>query len=49
MQNVLNSQEWREIWLHKTFEIEIQMGWASNSDILQKWFPQEIRSSHFNF
>ena len=32
----------------KTFEIEIQKGRPNNSDFLQNWFPQEIKSIFFN-
>ena len=43
MQNALKTTEWRKIYLHKTFKIKIQKGGPNNSDILQNWFPQEIR------
>ena len=48
MQNALKSNEWRKIWVHKNFKIEIQKGRANNSDFLQNWLPPEIRSSLFN-
>ena len=48
MQNALKSNEWRWIWVYKTFKIEIQKGGPNNSDILQNWFPPEIRSPLFN-
>ena len=48
MQNGLKSNEWRRIWVHRTFKIEIQKGEPNNSDILQNWFSPEIRSPHFN-
>ena len=48
MQNPLKSNEWRRIWVYKTFKIEIQKGGPNNSDFLQNWFPPEIRSSLFN-
>ena len=48
MQNVLKSNEWQWIWVHKTFKIEIQNGGPNNSDFLQNWFPPEIRSPLFN-
>ena len=47
MQNALKSNEWRWIWVHKTFKIEIQKGGPNNSDFLQNWFPPEIRSPIF--
>ena len=34
--------------VHKTFKIEIQKGGPNNSDFLQNWFPQEIRSPLFD-
>ena len=39
MQNGLKSNEWRRIWVHRTFKIEIQKGGPNNSNILQNWFP----------
>ena len=48
MQNALKSNEWRRIWVCKTFKIEIQKGGPNNSDFLQNWFPPEIRSPLFN-
>ena len=48
MQNALRSNEWLRILVHKTFEIEIQKVLPNNSDFLQNWFPQEIRSPLFN-
>ena len=32
----------------KTFKIEIQKGGPNNSDFLQNWLPQEIKSPFFN-
>ena len=48
MQNGLKSKECRGIWVHRTFKIEIQNGVPNNSDILQNWFPPEVRSTLFN-
>ena len=48
MQNVLKSNKWRWILVHKTFKTEIQKGGPNNLDFLQNWFPQEIRSPLFN-
>ena len=48
MQNALKSNKWRKIWVHNTFNIEIQKGGRNNSDFLQNWFPPEIRSPFFN-
>ena len=48
MQNTLKCNEWRRIWVYKTFKIEIQKGGPNNSDILQNWFLPEIRSPLFN-
>ena len=48
MQNALKSNEQQSIWVHKTFKIEIQKGGPNNSDILQNWFPPEIRSPLLN-
>ena len=42
MQNALNSNESRWIWLHKNFKIQIQKGGPNNSDILQNWFPKKL-------
>ena len=38
MQNTFKSNEWRKIWVYKTFNIEIQKEGPNNSDILQNWF-----------
>ena len=48
MTNSLKSNEWRRSCVHKTFKIEIQKGGPNNSDFLQNWFPQKIRSPLFN-
>ena len=48
MQNTLKCNERWRIWVHRTFKIEIQKGGPNNSDILQNWFPPEIRSPLFN-
>ena len=48
MQNGLKSNEWRRIWIHRTLKIEIEKGGPNTSDILQNWFPPEIRSPLFN-
>ena len=48
MQKLLNSNERRSILVNRTFKIEIQKGGPNNSDILQHWFPPEIRSPIFN-
>ena len=40
--------EQRRTWVNKTFKIEIQNGGPNNSDFLQNWFPQEIKSPVFN-
>ena len=48
MQKWLKSNEWRSIWVHRAFKIEIQKGGPNNSDILQNWFPSEIRSPLLN-
>ena len=40
--DALKSNEWERIWIHKSFKIEIQNGPASNSDILQNWFPEKL-------
>ena len=47
MQNTLKLNECQRIWVYKTFKIEIQKGRPNNSDILQNWFPPEIRSPLF--
>ena len=38
MQNTFKSNEWRKIWVYKTFNIQIQKEGPNNSDILQNWF-----------
>ena len=43
MQKWLESNGWRRIWVHRSVKIEIQKGEPNNSDILQMWFPPEIR------
>ena len=48
MQNGLKCNERQRIWVDRTFKIEIQKGGPNNSDILQNWFPQEIRSPLFD-
>ena len=48
MQKALKSNEWQNVWVHKTFKIEIKMGVPNNSDFLQNWFPPEIRSPVFS-
>ena len=48
MQNGLKCNERQRIWVDRTFKIEIQKGGPNNSDILQNWFPPEIRSPLFN-
>ena len=48
MQNALKSNEWRWIWVYKTFKIQIQKGGPNNSDFLQNWFPPEIWYRIFN-
>ena len=45
----MKSNEWQKICVHKTFKIEIQKRGPNNSDLLQHWFPLEIRSPLFNF
>ena len=42
MQNALGFNEWRWIWVHKTFKIEIQKGGQNKEDFLQNWFPQKL-------
>ena len=49
MQNALKYNEWRKIWVHKTFKTEIQKEEPNNSDFLQNSFTPEIRSPHCNF
>ena len=49
MQNALRSNEWRWIWVHKTFKISLENGGPHNSHFLQNWFPTENRSPLFNF
>ena len=44
MQNALESNEWERILVYKTFKIQIEQEGANNSDFLQNWLPQEIRS-----
>ena len=48
MQNVLKSNEWERILLHKTFKIQIQKGGQNNSNFLQNWLPPENGSPLFN-
>ena len=43
MQNALKSNEWRYIWVNKTFKTKIQKRDPNNPDFLQNWFPPEIR------
>ena len=47
MQNALKSNEWQRNCAQQTFKIEIQKGAPNNSDFLQNWFSQEIRSLFF--
>ena len=47
MQNALKYNEWRKIWVHKTFKIETQKVGPKNSDFLQNWFPPETWSPLF--
>ena len=42
MQNVLESNEWREIWVLKIFKSEIQNGGRNNSVFLQIRLPQKL-------
>ena len=49
MQKSLKNIESRSICVHRTFKTEVQKGEPNNSDILQNWFPPEIRSPLFNF
>ena len=49
MYNGLKSNQPRRIWVYKTFKIKKEKGRPNNSDILQNWFPQEIRCPLFNF
>ena len=48
MQNTLKCNEWQWIWAYETLKIQIQKGGPKNLDLLQNWFPEEIRSSLFN-
>ena len=48
MQNALKSNQRWSIWVHKTFEIEIQKGGQNNSDFLQNCFPKILRSPLYN-
>ena len=48
MQKGLKSNEWRRIWVRKSFKIEKQYGGQNTSDFLQNWFLPEIRSPFFN-
>ena len=48
MQNELKSNEWRKIWVHRNFKIEIQKGGPNKLDILQNSFPPEISTPLFN-
>ena len=48
MQNALKTNEWSKIWVYKTFKIELQKDGPNNSNILQNWLPQKIRSPRFN-
>ena len=49
MKNSLKCNEQQRVLVWKTFKIEILKGGPNNSDILQNWLPQEIRSPLFNF
>ena len=49
MHNGLKSNEWRIIWVHRTFKIEIQKWGPNNSDILKNCFTTQIKSPLFNF
>ena len=49
MHNGVKSNEWRIIWVHRTFNIEIQKWEPNNSDILKNCFTAEIKSPLFNF
>ena len=44
----LRSNEWRWLWVHKTFKIELKKGRPSNLDYLENSLPPEIRSHVFN-
>ena len=46
MQNVLESNEWREIWVLKIFKSEIQNGGRNNSVFLQIRLPQKLAPPH---
>ena len=48
IKNAVKSDEWRKIWVHKTFKTEIQKEVPSNLDFLQNWFAPKIRSPLFN-
>ena len=48
MQYGLKYNDWRRIWVYRTFTIEIQKGGPNNPDILKNWFPPEIKSPLFN-
>ena len=48
MKNTLKCNECWRIWVWKTCKIEIQEEGPNNSNILQNWFPPEIRSPLFN-
>ena len=43
MQNFLKSNEWRKVWVHKTFKIEAKRAEPNNSDNLQNLLPPEFR------
>ena len=49
MQKAWKCNEWRRIWVHRTFKIEIRKGGSNNLDILQNWFPPEITSPILDF
>ena len=44
MKFALKSKESQRLCVHKTSKIEIPQGIPNNSDFLQNWFSQEIRS-----
>ena len=46
--DAFESNEWGRNCVHQTFKIEIQKGGPNNSDFLQNWYAQEIRSRIFN-
>ena len=48
MQNTLKCNEQERVWVWKTFKIEIQKWGPNNLNILQNWFPPEIRCPLFN-